>query len=782
MKTRFKIEIRGKVQGVGFRPFIYRLASIYDLKGYVCNSLPGVLIDVEGDEESLKNFISSIYTNKPEISFISGLEYSELDLIGYSEFKIIESKTDGKFNIIIPPDIAVCSECLNEMFDKNNRRYLYPFINCTNCGPRYSIIESMPYDRENTSMKIFNMCNECRAEYENPFDRRFHAEPIACPVCGPKLQLWDKNGFCLIEGNEVISYAAELILKGNIVALKGIGGFQLIVDASNSDAIKRLRVRKQRSEKPFALMFPNYNYVEEICYVSTLEKRALLSNESPIVLLKRKNIDQKIISDECAPHNPYLGIMLPYSPLHHLLMNKLNKPVVATSGNLSEEPICIENEEALIRLKNIADYFVVHNRPIVRHVDDSIVRIINNKQVILRRARGFAPLPILIDEKVSSEKEILALGSHIKNTIAIKKNNAIILSQHIGDLSTSETYNAFIKTINNLTELNKLSLNPLILCDIHPEYLSTKYGESISKNIIHIQHHYAHVAACKLENEVEGLALGISWDGTGYGLDGNIWGGEFFIVDENKAIHIGQFKTFPLPGGEIAIREPRRTLAGILFEIFNYSLNNNQLRFLLNSFTINELEIIKKAVINKINTPQTSSVGRLFDAFSSLLNICHISSYEGQAAMMLEFTADEKINESYGYEIIFKDKIIIDWQKIFLEAMSDIDNGVSKFIIAAKFHNTLANIILEVAKITNSNKVLLSGGCFQNKLLTEKTIELLSNNNIKVYCHQKIPPNDGGISAGQIAAYLLTKGKISSCSNHSIIKERIEKHVSCNTR
>ncbi len=781
MKTRYKIEIRGNVQGVGFRPFIYRLASKLNLKGFVCNTSTGVTVDVEGEAEALKNFIAFIYSNKPEVSFISGLEYSELDLQGYSDFKIVESKSNDDIDIIIPPDIAVCTECLYEMYDRNNRRYLYPFINCTNCGPRYSIIESMPYDRQNTSMKIFNMCDECKKEYQEPLDRRFHAEPIACPVCGPKLQLWDSNGICLIDGNEVIDFAVELILKGYIIAIKGIGGFQLVADASNSTALKLLRIRKRRSQKPFALMFPDYYTVEEICYVSTLEKCALISKESPIVLLKRKITDNKCISEECAPENPYLGVMLPYSPLHHLLMKKFQRPIVATSGNLSEEPICIDNYEALKRLNKIADYFVVHNRPIVRHVDDSIVRIINNKQVILRRARGFAPFPISFDKLNSSKKDILALGSHLKNTIAIRKKKNIILSQHIGDLTTSETYSTFIKTVNNLSELNRLDSHALILCDSHLDYLSTKYGESLNKSIFYIQHHYAHVAACRIENEIYGDALGVSWDGAGYGLDGNIWGGEFFLMEENKVIHIGQFKIFPLPGGEIAIKEPRRSLAGILFEIFNNQMDYNELIFLHSSFSQKEFEMIKNILLKKINTPYSSSVGRLFDAFSSFLNICHINNYEGQAAMMLEFNADERIYDYYNFEIKWYEKIIIDWSNLFLEAIRDIKNGVDKTIIAAKFHNTLANIILNVAKITESEKVLLSGGCFQNKLLTERTIDLLNSNNIKTYTNQKIPPNDGGIAAGQIAAYLLTEGKILNAQNY-LNKYKAFNYVSSSSR
>lgn len=788
MKVRYKIEIRGNVQGVGFRPFVFRTASNLNLSGYVYNTPLGVFIEAEGEEISLQEFLFQIENNKPAISFISGIEYTVLDPIGYSEFIIKESKTDGELITIVPPDIAVCRDCINEMYDKINRRYLYPFINCTNCGPRYSIIEALPYDRKNTSMKIFNMCDDCKKEYENPADRRFHAQPIACPKCGPHVQLMNNNGLILVSGNNAIEFASELIKDGYIVALKGIGGYQLIVDASNKNAIKKLRIRKHRNEKPFALMFPNIEMIEEVCYVSPLEKRSLLSNEAPIVLLKNRTNKFNLISEECAPNNPYLGIMLPYSPLHYLLMDKLQIPIVATSGNISEEPICIDEEEAFTRLKNIADYFLVHNRPIVRHVDDSIVRIINNRQVVLRRARGFAPFPIFISQtqltrqegliNQNNDLELIAFGAHIKNSISLKKKNQIIISQHIGDLTTKESFKAFTRTINDLTNLHNIS-SPLILCDLHPEYISTKYAESLRKNLIHIQHHYAHISACKLENQIDEDALGVSWDGTGYGIDGTIWGGEFFITTKTKAYHIGQFINFPLPGGELSIKEPRRSLAGILWRTFQNKFNETSLKILNKLFNQNEIQVIKHTLSKNINSPLTSSVGRLFDAVSSLLNLCHYSSYEGQAAMMLEYIADEKINDYYTYTIIYNNKFIVDWKPIIIEIINDINLGIDNSIISGKFHNTLTHIILNISKITNSSKVLLSGGCFQNKLLTEKTITLLEENNIRTYIHQKIPPNDGGISVGQIAAYLFTKGEFSTDLNYL---KRSFNNVSCNTR
>jgi hydrogenase maturation protein HypF len=769
MNDRIHIAIRGAVQGVGFRPFVYKLANELNLTGYVLNNSSGVFIEAEGDDLFLRNFLSRIETDKPKLSVITSLEYSFLDPVGYSKFEIKKSEEVDDVSTMILPDIAVCDDCLKEMLNPNDRRYLYSFINCTNCGPRFSIIESLPYDRPNTSMKIFKICDKCREEYENPSDRRFHAQPTACPECGPQLFLWDEKGNIISEKQSVLKQTVELFRHGKIIALKGLGGFQLIVDATNDDAVRELRKRKHREEKPFALMFPSIKSIIEVCEVSELEERVLSSIESPIVLLKKVSRMQHpvtSISEFVAPNNPYLGAMLPYTPLHHLLMKELNLPLVATSANLSEEPICIDELEALERLGGIADYYLVHNRPIVRHVDDSIVRVIMNRELVMRRARGYAPLPVMVSEKYSSlkEKTILAVGAHLKNTVALKKGNNIFISQHIGDLSTEESSNTFKKVIAGFKLLYNTEPDEII-SDLHPEYISTKYAKHLSEKIEQVQHHYAHVAACRFENQVEGDALGVSWDGTGYGLDGTVWGGEFFLTDDVSYKHYAMFRSFKLPGGEKAIKEPRRSLTGILFEIAGVSFVNEFSDLIENKFTSAEIGILLNMLSKKINSPITSSTGRLFDAVSSLLGICDRTNYEGQAAMMLEFTADLVENGSYPFEIKEGNKFqldadeslvqIIDWQLIIISIINDIRKDVKTSIITAKFHNTLAKVILEIAKKSEMKKVVLSGGCFQNALLTERTINLLQESNYKVYWHQRIPPNDGGISLGQIAAYMM---------------------------
>ncbi|MCL6100072.1 MAG: carbamoyltransferase HypF [Bacteroidetes bacterium] len=758
MNQRLKAVVRGAVQGVGFRPFIYRIATEMNLNGYVLNSTAGVMIEVEGGKEILDKFLFRIEKEKPPVSVINSLEFLFLDPIGFENFQILESDSKEKISTLILPDIAICDDCKREMLDPNDRRYLYPFINCTNCGPRFSIIESLPYDRPNTSMKIFKMCDDCRREYNDPMNRRFHAQPIACPNCGPHIELWDEHGKLLLTKNEALQRSAEIIRDGKIIALKGLGGFQLVVDALNTDAVRRLRMRKRREEKPFALMFPTLNEVKKVCEVSKFEERLLQSSESPIVLLKK--IKQQIksngqeISESAAPDNPYLGVMLPYTPLHVLLLRELNIPIVATSANISEEPIVIDEHEALKKLSGIADYYLVHNRPIVRHVDDSIVRIVRDREMVMRRARGYAPLPVTINTKHDSgeTKNILAVGGHLKNTVALLVDKNIFTSQHIGDLSTAESFNTFEKVIRDFQTLYESS-DVLAACDLHPDYLSTKFAKEKFGDVIQIQHHEAHVAACRMENQVEGEALGVSWDGTGFGYDGTIWGGEFFVTNDNGNYkHFAQLKKFHLPGGELAIKEPRRSAIGILYESFGDNLFDQDVE-LLDQFSAQELKLIRQMLEKKINSPLTSSAGRLFDGIASLLGIKQKLNYEGQAAMMLEFSADESEYASYPFEIIDTEPLMIDWRPIIKEILSyRAKNSVGK--ISARFHNTLAEIIREVAKRSKLNKVVLSGGCFQNAYLLNHTIEKLQKNNFSVYWHQRIPPNDGGIAVGQIALAL----------------------------
>lgn len=772
MKQRFQISIQGAVQGVGFRPFIYRLAHELNLKGIIANNVNGVSIDVEGDESLVNEFTSRIKSDKPRHSVINSINVMKHELNGYDDFKIIESESFGEPNTIILPDIAVCNECLFEMLDPENRRYLYPFINCTNCGPRFSIIESLPYDRPNTSMKIFEMCDQCREEYENPLDRRFHAQPIACPKCGPQVQCLNQNGKLICEKEDAISEVVQKIKEGKIIALKGLGGFQLVVNARDDNAVRRLRERKHRDEKPFALMFPSIEMIKDHCLVSGVEENTLVSSESPIVLLQKKSdiryhassvqypassIQHPLpsISKLLAPQNPYLGVMLPYTPLHYLLMQELGEPIIATSGNISEEPMCIEENEALEKISGIADYFLIHNRPIVRPVDDSIVRVVKQKPTVLRRARGYAPLPASI--RNTAEENFVCVGGHLKSTISMKKGNEVFVSQHIGDLENTEAEKYFLNTISDFKQMYKVDPDYLVH-DLHPDYLSSKFSHQQKVKTIPVQHHLAHIAGCYEENKLEGKCFAVCWDGTGFGLDNTIWGGEFFIYDENEFRHFAQLRQFKLPGGDSAAKDTRRSLIGILYEIFGENIPVDKL---CSSLSTNDLNIFIRMLKKNINCFSTSSAGRLFDAVSSLLNICHRSTYEGQAAMMLEFIADKHIKTYYDFDLIEKERLIVNWQPMFEQLFIDLEKEIPASEISAKFHNTLAEIIATLVKRTAQKNVLLTGGCFQNVFLMEKTIDRLTENGFIPHWNQKIPTNDGGISFGQavFANHLIIKNK-----------------------
>jgi len=752
---RVAIVIRGAVQGVGFRPFIYRLASELHLKGFVLNSPAGVFIEAENKKEILNDFLLRIEKEKPVHAIIQSMEFSFLDAIGYTQFEIRESESNGKTSAIILPDIAVCDDCLKEMFDPNDRRYLYPFINCTNCGPRFSIIESLPYDRPNTSMKIFEMCDDCKNEYHNPLDRRFHAQPIACPNCGPHVELLTSSGEVLSKNNNAILQTAEKIFHGKIVALKGLGGYQLVCRADDENVIPLLRKRKNREGKPFALMFPDLESIKKVCEVFPFEERLLKSPEAPIVLLKRiEKGNQELVHDSIAPGNPMLGVMLPYTPLHHLLLRELQIPVIATSGNLSEEPMCISENEAMQRLNSIADYFLIHNRPIVRHVDDSIVRVMMGREMIMRRARGYAPLPVELNCEMEDET-YLAVGGHLKNTVALSSGKNVFVSQHIGDLSTQEAYSAFQNVTNDFTELYETQ-NVHAVADLHPDYLSTKFAKSNFENLSFVQHHQAHVASCYAENKLEGTTLGVAWDGTGYGLDGTIWGGEFFRFNGYSFQHFAQFRKFPLPGGDLAVKEPKRSAVGLLFEIFGEKLFEERTEF-VTSFSEQGKKILLQMLKNKINTPLTSSVGRLFDAVAFLTGIKQTATYEGEAAMMLEFAATPNISYCYPFDLLPGEVMIIDWQKMIETILNEMKNKTSPKIISAKFHNTLVEIICSVAEKSNEEKIVLSGGVFQNAYLLEHAVHGLRAKGFKPYWHQRIPTNDGGISLGQIAVAMSQK-------------------------
>lgn len=748
MIQRLLILINGAVQGVGFRPFIYRLANELELKGYVSNTSEGVIIEVESFKNKLDEFVLRIEKEKPKNSIIQSMEFSFLEPAGFKDFIIAESKKNKNTSTFILPDIAICDECLKELFDPHNRRYLYPFINCTYCGPRFSIIKSLPYDRKNTTMEIFEMCEDCEREYNDPRDRRFHAQPIACPKCGPKVKLVDPSTKIIAEGHDAIIYTAKKIIEGNIIAVKGLGGYQLICRADDDNVVQKLRSRKYREEKPFAVMCTDLFMAREICQVNNFEERLLKSPEAPIVLLK-KNIHSSIkVSDLVAPSNPMLGVMLPYTPLHHLLMHELKIPVIATSGNIANEPMCISEEEAFERLNGICDYYLINNRPIERHVDDSIVRVVFGREMVMRRARGYAPLPITNRTGIQGNN-FIALGGHLKNTISLQKDNNVFLSQHIGDLSTQESYQAFRKCINDFINLFDFKEYDVIT-DLHPDYLSSKFAKNSFTNVLSVQHHQAHIASCYEENKIDGEVLGVSWDGTGLGLDGNIWGGEFFIYDGLEFNHFAQFKNFALPGGDAAIKEPVRSAIGILFEIFGETIFLKD-KFIADLFSEVDYNKLLYMLKRNINSPLTSSVGRLFDAVAFLTQIRKKITYEGEAAMMLEYSIQENISDSYSINFLDDSILKIDYSKMVLEIINDLKENISPKIISAKFHNSLANIILEIAKRSNQKFVVMSGGVFQNKYLLETTISLLQRNNFKPFWHQRIPTNDGGISYGQIA-------------------------------
>ena len=721
---RLRITLRGAVQGVGFRPFVYRLATEMSLTGWVLNSSSGLVVEVEGPAEQLAIFQQRLESERPKASVVIARESAWLHVEGSTRFEIHKSDTDTGKSVNVLPDLATCPECRAELLDPNNRRFRYPFTNCTNCGPRYTIILDIPYDRPNTTMRDFVLCAACREEYENPANRRFHAQPNACPVCGPKL-------------DGTVAETAAALRRGEILALKGIGGFQLLADARQPAAVARLRQRKHREEKPFALMMPSLEAAREYCLITPAESELLESQAAPIVLLQPKPGSD--IAWNVAHCSPYLGVMLPYSPLHHLLMRECNFPLIATSGNRSDEPIAISNDEAEVRLKDIADRFLMHNRPIVRPCDDSVVRLTRGKAGILRRARGYAPLGIHVNRELPP---VLAVGGHLKNTVAIAVGRDVFLSQHIGDLETLEARHAFERAIDDLCRL--YSFTPqAVVCDLHPDYASTHWAENSGLPIIRVQHHQAHVAACAAENAIEGPYLGISWDGTGYGLDSAIWGGEFFRVEDGRYERVAHLRPFPLPGGDAAVREGWRSAASLKFQV----LGAESLQSTSDTSTKSGLDLpkIRHMLERGINVVPTTSVGRLFDAVASISGLAQRNRFEGQAAMLLENEIGAlRTDEAYPLPAG-------DWGALIRAVVKDTHAGVSVALISARFHNALVNWIVEVAEQVALKQVVLSGGVFQNRYLTERAAAVLESRGFEVFTHHQVPPNDGGIALGQAA-------------------------------
>jgi hydrogenase maturation protein HypF len=770
---RLKVSLRGAVQGVGFRPFVHRLAGEHNLNGWVVNSCDGAELEVEGPREQLDAFLRRLSTDKPPLAFYQSCEAVWLDPAGLQAFAIRESVAGAKTAVIVP-DVATCPDCQREVFDPRNRRYRYPFTNCTNCGPRFSIIHALPYDRCHTSMRNFRMCPDCQAEYDNPADRRFHAQPNACPRCGPQLQLWDQQGNGHAEGDAALKGAAAALLEGKILALKGLGGFQLLVDARQAEAVARLRQRKHREEKPFAIMAPDLAAAQDLCEVSELEARLLASPEKPIVLLRRRppgeGCPAEELSELVAPGNPWLGVMLPYTPLHLLLMAEVGRPVVATSGNLSEEPICLDEQEALGKLGGIADLFLVHDRPIVRQVDDSVARVMLGRELVLRRARGYAPLPITLK---APRAPVVAVGAQMKNTVALAVGHQVFLSQHIGDLETAEAFGAFERTLADFERLYELR-PASVVCDAHPDYRSTQHARQRGLPVVAVQHHFAHLRSCMAENQLEPPVLGVIWDGTGYGTDGHLWGGEFLLALKNSFQRMACWRPFRLPGGEQAIREPRRAAFGLLAEIFGPEVLRLRDLAPVRAFSEGEAEVLLRMLDQGLNAPQTTSAGRLFDAVAALAGLRQYTRHEGQAAMELEFAAGGHPTASAyplrldraqapepapgsktgptGIPLPQTGMILIDWEPMIWGMLEDLRRRAPAGLVAARFHNTLVEALVAVARLAGEERVALSGGCFQNQYLATEAVRRLAEEGFRPYWHQRVPPNDGGIALGQIAA------------------------------
>jgi hydrogenase maturation protein HypF len=760
VRQRAHIIIHGAVQGVGFRPFVYRLAGELGVRGWILNSAGGVRIDAEADPDTLAAFLTRIQRDKPAHAWIQAMEHSLLDPAGYRSFEILRSTDDGVPSAVVLPDLATCPDCLLELCTPSDRRYRYPFINCTNCGPRFSIIGRLPYDRPHTTMSAFRMCPECRREYESPADRRFHAQPNACAVCGPHVELWDRAGRTGSEHDQAIHEAVELLRDGRLLATKGVGGFHLMADAGNEDAVAALRARKRRAEKPFAVMVKDLDDARRLCRLDLPEERALGSPQAPIVLARRRD-GQAEIAPGVAPRNPYLGIMLPSTPLHHLLLRDLGRPIVATSGNLSDEPLCIDEREAVDRLGGIADAFLVHNRPILRHVDDSIVRVILGREMVLRRARGFAPLPVMLPIETP---DLLAVGAHLKNTVAVARKRSVFMSQHLGDLDTRESVEAFRAEVRNLQDLYAVA--PVrIVSDLHPDYLSTSHARSMGPPVVEVQHHYAHIAACMADNQIDGRVLGVSWDGTGYGPDGTVWGGEFLLTTDRGWTRVASLRSFRLPGGDAAVREPRRTALGLLMEMEGRAALARTDLPCVASLNREESGVLAQMIERGLHSPRTSSAGRLFDAVSALLGICLRSTFEGQGAMELEFAlGSPAVDARYPFVIETSPDPAapdtVDWEPAVRALLADIRGGVPAPEISGRFHNTLADVIVAVALRTGERRVVLSGGCFQNAYLTERTVTRLRSEGFTPYWHQRVPPNDGGISLGQVFAAVRAERRV----------------------
>jgi len=735
----FKVEVKGIVQGVGFRPYVYNLASKYDIKGWVNNDDKGVNILLYSSENSCEKFIKELKENPPVLAKIDSINIEKItNSKEYKSFEIIQSQTTNSKSTIISPDMAICQDCIDDINDKNNFRHNYALTNCTNCGPRYSIIKTVPYDRCNTSMSEFELCPKCKKEYEDPSNRRYHAQPVSCEVCGPKVTLYNKNNVAVSEDLEAIKTIATLINEGNIVAIKGLGGFHLVCDATSTKTVEELRFRKNRPKKPFAVMFENIKSINSYTSISSKEKEFLDSKEKPIVLVKKAETSD--ICEGVAPDIDRLGCFIAYTPLHHLLFRYLNNPLVATSANLKDEPIIRFKDEILEKLGNVVDFVLDFNRDIVNACDDSVIQVVNDDISKLRNARGYAPTPLRLKNKV--EKRVLALGANQKSTIALAFENNLILSPHIGDLNSIEAVEYFTRTIDTFKRFYDFEAD-VIVCDKHPNYESVKWAKMQGVEVVQIQHHYAHILSSMAEYNLKKKVLGFAFDGTGYGDDGSIWGGEVFVCDNKeyeRAYHLKQFK---LLGGEKAVKEPKRIALSMLFDIYTLdevlTLNNNVTKV----FSQSEIKLMFTMWQRALNAPLTSSMGRLFDAVASIANLAHIQSYEGETGLAIEQNYDISITDIYSYSI---EDGVINMDNMIKEMLQDNEPK----LICSKFINTLSDLIIHISKRHNDLEIVMSGGVFQNKTLLELVCKKLQKENKTYYYSKDIPLNDGGISVGQI--------------------------------
>ena len=739
---RYQVKVSGIVQGVGFRPFVYQLARELGLSGFVFNDGDGVVVEIEGEELSIQRFKEKLRTSPPPLSRIDSVDEQEVAVLGDTGFVIQESK-HSSVETMVSPDIAVCDACREEMNDISNRRYHYPFINCTDCGPRYSIIESLPYDRPNTTMAGFSMCEACAKEYNDPSDRRYHAQPISCHDCGPSVSLLELDGRVSAQDIEAVNRLCSLILHGKTVAIKGLGGFHLVCDATNEEAVAQLRRDKRRPTKPLAVMFDTIENAKRVSCLNDAEELLLCSKEHPIVVVQKN--DENLLAPSVAPGIDKVGLFLAYTPLHILLLEKLGRPIVATSANLSDEPIITDEKTLLTKLGTVVHAVLSYDRKIVNACDDSVVQVASTEKIMLRMARGYAPKSLPLPKKMSNK--ILALGANQKNSIALGFGDHMIISPHIGDLVSLDAIEYFERTLETFKRFYGFEPE-VVVCDKHPGYETTLWAKKLAKErlsvrLIELQHHYAHALACMAEYGLNEPVLAFCFDGTGYGDDGTLWGGEVLIADTQKYERVNYLRSFKLIGGEKAVKEPRRIALSLLFECYSLDeiilMDNPTVK----SFEHSEIKILHTMYQRNLNAPASSSVGRLFDAVASLTGIAQVLGYEGESGLLIETEVHSEITDTYDYKIVDG---TIDWEPM----LNAILNESSQKDIAVKFMNTLCMIIVDIALKNPELPVVLSGGVFQNRYLVEQLLKQFKKERIRYYIQTETPVNDGGIALGQL--------------------------------